>query len=222
MYPTLNLCYYSMLIAQLFSTFAELLCRFYSKSRYYSRSRISRGNYCRTSNYTLFSLLRVGRILTEYQGSPTHQYNVWNLRGILPYRRTPRPCFVSQSISTHLLPLHLPTNKYEPPHSPQSQNSSNSFYVSPSRTSGMATIQPPEQVANIREGPFSSAPPSGMIFSANQLERLYLQPPTWNNPRPETSQLRNSYENPPQYRETLQTNCNLLHLTRLHLGELGY
>ena len=27
------------------------------------------GNYCRTSNYTLFSLLRVGRILTEYQGS---------------------------------------------------------------------------------------------------------------------------------------------------------
>jgi hypothetical protein len=109
-----------------------------------------------------------------------------------------------------------------PSHSPQSQNSSNSFYASPSRTSGTATIQPPEQVANITEGPFSSAPPSGTIFSANQPERSYLQPPTWNNPRPETSQLRNSYENPPQYRETIQTNRNLLHSTRLHLGELGY
>jgi hypothetical protein len=109
-----------------------------------------------------------------------------------------------------------------PSHSPQSQNSSNSFYASPSHTSGTATIQPPEQVAIIREGPFSSAPPSGTIFSANQPERSYLQPPTWNNPHPETSQLRNSYENPPQYRETVQTNQNLLHSTRLHLGELGY
>jgi hypothetical protein len=65
-----------------------------------------------------------------------------------------------------------------PSHSPQSQNSSNSFYASPSRTSGTATIQPPEQVANIREGPFSSAPPSERSSQpTSQKDRIYnLQP----------------------------------------------
>jgi len=103
--------------------------------------------------------------------------------------------------------------------SPQSQTS---FYTNPTHTSGTATIQPPEQVAITREGPNSSAPTSGAIFSANQPERLYLQPPAWNPPRSETSQVRYSYENPPQYGENVQRNDNLLQSTRLHLGELGY
>ena len=107
----------------------------------------------------------------------------------------------------------------EPPQtSPQSQTS---FYMNPTHTSGTATIQPPELATNIREGP-SSAPPSGAIFSANQPERSYLQPPAWNPPRSETSQVRYSYENPPQYGENIQRNEDLLQATRLHLGELGY
>jgi len=69
--------------------------------------------------------------------------------------------------------------------------------TSPSHTSGMTTIQPPRQVANIREGSFSSAPTSGAIFSANQPERSYLQPPAWNLPCSETSQVQISYKYPP-------------------------
>jgi len=106
----------------------------------------------------------------------------------------------------------------DPPQiSPQSQSS---FYMNPSHTSGTTTIQPPRQVANIRKGSFSSAPTSGVIFSANQPERSYLQPPVWNHPCSEASQI--SYENPPQYGENIQLNNNLPLATRLHLGELGY
>ena len=69
----------------------------------------------------------------------------------------------------------------DPPQtSPQLQSL---FYTNPSHTSRTTTIQPPGQVANIREGSFSSAPTSGAIFSANQPERSYLQPPVGNHPR---------------------------------------
>jgi len=130
-----------------------------------------------------------------------------------------------ENIASHLnlsVPFSYPSisEPTDPPQtSPQLQIL---FYTNPTHTSGTATIQPPEQVANIREGPTSSAPPSGVIFSANQPKRLYLQPPAWNPPCSETSQVQNSYENPPQYGENVQWNNNLLQATRLHLGELGY
>jgi len=128
------------------------------------------------------------------------------------------------NLTSHLnlsVPASYPSisEPMDPPQtSPQSQTS---FYTNPTHTSRTATIHPPEQVTNIREGP-SSAPPSGVIFSANQPERSYLQPPAWNPPHSETSQIRNSYENPPQYGDNTQRNDNLLQATRLHLGELGY
>ena len=137
-----------------------------------------------------------------------------------PSRTEEREPLVSRlnlSVPVSYPSISEPTNP--PPTSPQSQSS---FYTNPSHTSGTATIQPPEQVATIREGSFSSAPTSGAIFSANQPERSYLQPPAWNHPRSETSQPRHSYENPPQYGENVQRNDNLLQATRLHLGELGY
>jgi len=109
-----------------------------------------------------------------------------------------------ENLVSHLnlsVPISYPSisKPMDPPQtSPQSQTS---FYTNPTHTSGMATIQPPEQVAITGEGPTSSAPTSGVIFSANQPERLYLQPPVWNPPHSETSQVRYSYENPPQYGE---------------------
>jgi len=75
------------------------------------------------------------------------------------------------------VPISYPSisETMDPPQtSPQSQTS---FYTNPTHTLGTATIQPPEQVAITREGPTSSAPTSGAIFSANQPERSYLQPP---------------------------------------------
>ena len=102
------------------------------------------------------------------------------------------------------VPISYPSisEPMDPPQtSPQLQTL---FYMNPTHTSGMATIQPPEQVAITREGPTSSAPPSGAIFSANQPERSYLQPPAWNPPHSETSQVRYSYKNPPQYGENIQ------------------
>ena len=116
-----------------------------------------------------------------------------------------------------LVPVSYPSisKPTDPPQtSPQLQSL---FYMKPSHTSGTTTIQPPRQV-----GSFSSAPTSGAIFSANQLERSYLQPPAWNRPCSETSQVQISYENPPWYGEEAQLNNNLLLATRLHLGELGY
>jgi len=75
------------------------------------------------------------------------------------------------------VPISYPSisKPMDPPQtSPQLQTL---FYMNPTHPLGTATIQPPEQVANTREGPTSSAPPSGVIFSANQPERSYLQPP---------------------------------------------
>jgi len=130
-----------------------------------------------------------------------------------------------ETLISHLnlsVPISYPSisKPIDPPQtSPQSQTS---FYTNPTHTSGMATIQPPEHITLTREGPTSSAPPSGASFSANQPERSYLRPPTWNPPCSETSQVQYSYENPPQYGENAQQNDNLLQSTRLHLGELGY
>jgi len=120
------------------------------------------------------------------------------------------------------VPISYPSisEPMDPPQaSPQSQTL---FYTNPTHTLRTATIQPTEQVALTREGPTSSAPPSGAIFSANQPERSYLQPPAWNPPHSETSQVWYSYKNPPQYGGNAQRNNNLLQSTRLHLGELGY
>ena len=102
-----------------------------------------------------------------------------------------------ENIASHLN-LSVPFSISKPMDAPQTSSQLQiSFYMNPTHTSGTAIIQPPEQVANIREGPTSPAPPSGMIFSANQPKRLYLQPPAWNPPHSETSQVQNSYENPP-------------------------
>ena len=93
-------------------------------------------------------------------------------------------------------------------HPQNSPHSKNSRYTNPSQASG-TTIHPPEHTE--RGVSFNSAPPSSNIFSANQPERSYLQPPPGNNPHTQTSP--NRYPQPPQ---------SLLHSTRLHLGELGY
>jgi len=119
-------------------------------------------------------------------------------------------------ISTCFLPLHLWTHRSSPNIPPVAKfvlykplpYLQNDYYPTPG------------QVENIREGSFSSAPTSGAIFSANQPKRSYLQPPAWNHPRSEASQI--SYKNPPQYGENIQLNDNLHIATRLHLGELGY
>ena len=50
--------------------------------------------------------------------------------------------------------------------------------MNPSQTTGTATVQEVGQVV----GSYHSTPTSGTIFSANQPERSYLQPPLWNNP----------------------------------------
>ena len=145
------------------------------------------------------------------------------IRCLVPIQNPPME--EQENLVSHLnlsVPISYPSisEPMDPPQaSPQSQTLS---YTNPTHTSGMATIQPPEQITLTREGPTSSAPPSGTIFSVNQPERSYLQPPAWNPPHSETSQVQYSYENPPQYGENAQWNDNLLWATRLHLGELGY
>ena len=67
-----------------------------------------------TSTLSLSSVKRIGWILTEYQGSPTHWYNVWNLYRTLPHRRTRNPHLMLKPIWTHLLPLHLWTHGSSP------------------------------------------------------------------------------------------------------------